>query len=108
MPVGVSFIAATWFKVAFVFRFVFWFFSLGDTTPENNWAREGYFVKVFLEGLFFLAGLRLVFIWNFLFVSLLSRYCLGIVSFFKANQATMHFKANRCIHQVVAFVSDAL
>ena len=40
------------------------FFSLGDTTPENNWTRGGYFVEVFLEGLFFLAGLRLVFVFE--------------------------------------------
>ena len=97
----------------------FWFFSLGDTTPENNWARGGYFVKVFLEGLFFLAGLRLVFFLEFfvcLVVCLVSRYCLVNVSLmsrflsriFKANQATIHSKADRCIHQVVAFVSDAL
>ena len=38
-------------------------------------------------------------------VSLMSRF---FVSVFKANQATIHSKANRCIHQVVAFVSDAL
>ncbi len=42
----------------------FYFFSLGDTTPENNWTRGGYFVEVFLEGLFFFAGLRLVFIFE--------------------------------------------
>ena len=43
--------------VCWFFRFLF----CADTTPESNLTRGGYFVEVFLGGLFFLAGLRLVF-----------------------------------------------
>ena len=46
-------------------------FLFGFFTPENNWTKGGYFVEVFLEGLFFLAGLRLVF---YLDRSLLKRF----------------------------------
>ncbi len=32
-----------------LFFILFFLFSLGDTTPENNWTKGGYFVEVFLD-----------------------------------------------------------
>ena len=48
------------------------------------WTRGGYFAEVFLEGLFFLAGLRLVFV----FETFLAVCCIFFVFYLKIRQGT--------------------